>query len=139
MKRRQYSPSAGREGFTLTEVLIAFAVLAMILTGFYTGYIAAMRTQLMASDLYKANSIARNRIQRARAMEFAGLAMLAETNSVIDEYGNLEVGAPFLRTTTITSLGAECQEVTVQVYYPVKTSGLSPEPVELKTQITSHM
>jgi type II secretory pathway pseudopilin PulG len=125
-----------RAGFTIVEVVIASAVLFMISGGFILSYLSAMRTHLMARDYYRATCMARNRLQRAHALDYGSLPLLDEDMTPVDELGNADPAGVFRRTTAVTNLVPTCTRLAVTVHYPVRNGALSPEPVEVATMIT---
>ena len=129
------------EGFTLVEVMMASVILVIVSVGFGAGMLAAMRTHRASADYYKAASIARNRIQRAKVLDFNSMATLAENDTHVNESGNIDDGSAgrFRRTTTITYVYWNCVNVDVKVCFPMPFQSVSTAPVELNTMINVEM
>jgi hypothetical protein len=128
---------ARKRAFTLVELMIASGILLAMLGGFMALMITAIRTQVMSSDYYRATCIARNRVQRARVVEFASLPLMAETVAPVDENGNQSPSGRFRRTTVVTNASGNCSLVTVQVWFPVPNGHLSQQSIDVTTLITS--
>lgn len=128
-----------KDGFTLAEMMVASFIFLIVSTAFTAGLLTAMRTQLMASDYYKATCLARNRIQRARTLAFDNISMLAETDVTIDDDGNETSSGDFKRTTIVSNVSSVLIDLTVRVYFPMPRGGVSPEPVESNTMIAYGM
>ena len=135
MLRRQKTSGQGRDGFTVVEAVIASAMLAVISGSFILAYISAMRTHLVASDFYKATCIARNRIQRARTLDFDSLSLLVETTASVDQDGNIDSEGQFRRTTVVTNDLPGRVRISISVQHPIPNGRLSSQPVEVFTMI----
>ena len=123
----------GSAGFTLTEVVIAMAVLAIAGTGFGVGFVNAMRTNRQAKNYYHATTLARNRIQRARAMAFDSLPLLAEVEQPIDEKGTPHNAGAFARTTLVEPHDSLTYRIAVELYYPDTRGNITSAPVTIET------
>ncbi len=135
-------PAKATSGFTLVEMMVAGTLFLLFCAGFFSAYLAAMGTQKMAANHYRALCLARNRIQHARATEYSSLELLAESSNAIDAFGNPDTAGGFQRTTTIipaTNTPAKISEFTVQVWYPAHRGRLSAAPVEQSTLISDPM
>jgi prepilin-type N-terminal cleavage/methylation domain-containing protein len=135
MESRQVRKSGSRSGFSLVEVMIAAAILLLVLGGFLAVFVSAMRTQVMASDYYSATCIARNRIQRARSLEFASLPLMVESNATVDADGDAGPTGKFRRTTTVAAAGSNACVITVSVWFPVPNGRLSSASIDVRTMI----
>ncbi len=126
MKLSRHSRGFARrcDGFTMTEVMVASMILMLFLAGFIGSFIMALRTLDASNNHYRATSIARNRIQRARSFEFASLPLLEETDNVIDRYGNIDQAGTFRRSTMIstnTPTAPHTVRIRVEVRYPLRS------------------
>lgn len=128
-----------RAGFTLVEAMIASALFFVISGGFIAAYISGMRTHRMASDYYRAICIARNRIQRARTLEYDSLNLLTEIDRPVDQNGNPSIDGQFRRTTLVSNTVPECTMISVDVNFPLPGGGVSAEGMQLHTMITEGM
>lgn len=125
------------QGFTLTEVVIASAILVLVLTGFLLAFTQASRLQYMADRNYAASVIARNRIEHAKIFAYSSLSTLAEDNAQVDRNGENCSTGKFWRSTLIgtSPVNTNCTKVTVKVWYETKPDVKSPTPVEVSTLI----
>lgn len=134
----------GTGGFTLTEVMIASAVLLLFLGGFLAAFIMGIRTLHMSTNHYRAVSIGRNRIQRARSFDYDSLVLLEENEVRIDHLGNLHAQGAFRRSTVIhtnTATAPYTVRIQVGVRFPTRSrsrGGLS-EPVTMDNLIAVRM
>jgi Tfp pilus assembly protein PilV len=136
---RQCRRRRGDEGFTLVEAVISSVIFFVIAGGFIAAYISSMRTHQMSNDFYKATCIARNRIQRARSLEFDSLPLLAEQDASVDEFGNVDNAGRFVRTTTVSNTVPTCTRIAVNVKFPLPGGGVSPQGIEVHTMIAEGM
>lgn len=87
---------------TILEVVIAMVLLAIILAAAFPLVEQMMSRFQMARDHYAAASIGQARVERARQVPYDDLALFAETDVVVDEYGNpSEPAGRFQRTTIV--------------------------------------
>ncbi|MBU4200125.1 MAG: type II secretion system GspH family protein [Verrucomicrobia bacterium] len=134
--------SKSNEGFTLVEVMVASIIFVIFCVFFLNSAIASMRSQQLACDYYKAMTIARNRIQRARTFEYSSLPLLSENQMPVDGDGNITSSGIYKRTTVVaayTNGTPNLYRVMVQVYYPGARRSSSALPVEMNTLITDKM
>lgn len=95
--------ATGKSGMTMLELLIAMALFAIIMTAAFPLVDQMLARFQMARDHYVAASLCQGRIERARAVPYVDLRMMAEEGVRTDDYGNLsEPDGRFRRTTTIT-------------------------------------
>lgn len=95
--------ATGKSGMTMLELLIAMALFAIIMTAAFPLVDQMLARFQMARDHYVAASICQGRIERARAVPYADLRMMAEDGVKTDDYGNVaEPDGRFRRTTTVT-------------------------------------
>jgi Tfp pilus assembly protein PilV len=128
-----------KAGFSLTEVMVAGAILAFSCAAVFAACIGAIRTQYAASGYYRASCIARNRIQRGIALPFTTMPMLSEQDRRLDEEGNISYRGTYRRTTTVTQVSDNCYEITVAVLYPAGPGMMSATPVEIRSKVTRGM
>ncbi len=129
----------GKGGFTLTEVMVAGAILAMTSAAMFGACVAAIRTQYASSGYYRATCMARNRIQRGIALPFTTLPMLTEYGRRLDEQGNNSSVGVYRRTTVVTEASSNCYEIAVSVYYPAGPGMLSATPVTIQSKVSRGM
>jgi len=139
-RQRLRARSGGaRSGFSLTEVMIASMILLIASLGFSFGLISAMKTQYMAGDHYRSMTIARNRIQRARSLNFDSLPLLSENDLRVNEYGDQSTTGYYYRSTVIADYAANCVELTVSVKFTKPDGATSEQPVSIQTLIARGM
>jgi prepilin-type N-terminal cleavage/methylation domain-containing protein len=129
-------------GFTLVEVMVASIIFMIFCVFFLSSTIASMKSQQLACDYYKAMTIARNRIQRAKTFEYSSLPLLNEVQAPVDGDGNIDTAGIYKRTTIVsayTNGTPNLYKVTIQVYYPGARRTLSDQPVEISTLTTEKM
>ena len=126
-------------GFTLTEVVVAGALLAIAVTAIFGAATTAIRTQYTASSIYHATCLARNRIQRGLSLPFNTLPILEDNNQAVDQDGNSNINGPFRRTTVLTDISDNCYKITVTVFYPIGNGKLSNVPVTIESKISRGM
>lgn len=132
--------SSDSSGFTLAELMIASGVFVIMVAAFTYGYIDAMKLHVMSADYYNATCLARNRIQRAKSVDFSSLSLIAESNKAIDAFGNYDSVGRFSRTVIVSNLAADKTEIVVQIYYPGSTNrSAGAKPVEIRTVIRNGM
>ena len=85
-----------------------------------TAFLQGIRFGEMSSDYYVAVTIAKNRIERARAFEFEDLPLLGESNVRLSCAGVPDPYGRFIRTTEVDmSHGTSLGRVTTTVTYPI--------------------
>ena len=125
-------------GFTLAEVMVASAVVALVFTGFMIGFVQALRLQYLANVHYCASVVARNRIEEARIYAFGAVEVLEELSEVqVDRYGEPCSTGTYYRTTEvdIPAVNPNCREVTVNVWYEMRPGVRAPAPVTVSTWV----
>jgi prepilin-type N-terminal cleavage/methylation domain-containing protein len=131
-----------KAGFTLTEVMVASAILMLFLGGFLSAFIMGVRTLELSVNHYRANAIARNRIQRARGFDFGSLMLLQESETRVDRNGIIDPQGQYWRTTLIdtnTVTAPHTVRVQVGVRFPVRNRNQRSEPVVMENIIAVRM
>jgi prepilin-type N-terminal cleavage/methylation domain-containing protein len=128
-----------RSGFTLMEVMVASIILLIASLGFSLGLISALKTQYMAGDHYRSMTIARNRIQRARSLNYDSLPLLSESDIRVDDFGNQSSTGYYYRSTIIANYATNCVELIVSVNFTKPDGSLSESPVSIQTLIARGM
>lgn len=122
-----------RAGFTLVEVVVALALLAIGMAGGYYAVTGAMQARKFAHDVYVGTLLANNWIEHAKTLPFAQLTDLRETGVAIDEDGNVDPDGRYRRTTEVTTTwdgDPNLAGVTVRVLVPlVRSTGVSTQTV----------
>ncbi len=128
-----------KAGFSLTEVMVAGAILAFSCAAVFAACIGAIRTQYAAAGYYRATCMARNRVQRGVALPFTTLPMLVEYGRRLDEEGNISATGPYRRTTRVNQVSDNCYEIIVSVFYPAGPGKMSTTPVEIHGKVARGM
>ena len=115
-----------QEGFTLVEVLVAVAIVAVGFTALLGLYAGSGRLQMRQQDQFIALKLAQERLEALRYLaEKKGLTALDQADFPDDQPTGT---ADFIRSTQIDSVNSRLREVTVRVTY---ASGA----IELRTRI----
>ncbi|OGV62094.1 MAG: hypothetical protein A2498_07710 [Lentisphaerae bacterium RIFOXYC12_FULL_60_16] len=138
-KRPTSMIGCGTAGFTLTELMVASMIFLMVSTAFTAAMLTALRTQYMATDYYAAMCLARNRIQRARTLDFSSLELLVENQLTVDSIGNPTASGRYQRTTVVSNVSPTCVAFTVKVSFATKSGFFSTQPVEVSTLLDDSM
>lgn len=113
-----------RGGWSLVESLVSTVLLAMSGAVLSTAFLQGMRLGQVSSDYYAAVTIAKNRIERARAFEFRDLPLLAESNVRLDSTGVPDPYGKFTRTTEVDMThGPSLGRIVTTVAYPIPGRG----------------
>ena len=131
-----------RAGFTLTEVMVASGVLVLFLAAFFSAFIIGIQALDLSVNHYRANAIARNRIQRARSFDYSSLTLLEEIDTRIDHHGNLDINGGFRRTTRINTNTVSAPHtviIEVGVRFPIRSTGRLSEPLMMDNIIAVRM
>lgn len=104
----------GRAGVTLLETVMAIMILGVGFAGACALIVQTGNLSDMARDHYVAINLCKNRIEKARAMPFAAVTSLCETNVVVDEGGNVISSARFMRTTDMVYVQTNLIQMTVR-------------------------
>lgn len=103
------------EGFTLNEVLIAIALIAIGILGFSLNTAGVIQGNRISSSVTIATNLAQAKLEEIKAQTAWTNSTTADSNNLITETG--ASGGRFNRTWTIadSSLGASLKEISVQV------------------------
>jgi len=113
---------AGRQGFTLVELLIASAILAVLIIGVGLFLTQIIEKSDMMDDMTKALELCRQGIEEARTMDLSSFSGLADT-----------VDGEFFRTLSVSTPYTEYQDATL-VVCEVKWVGIGgPDSLSLST------
>ena len=114
---------AGRQGFTLVELVIASAILALLVIGVGLFMTQIIEKSDMMDDMTKALELCRQGIEEARTMDLNGMSgPLADT-----------VDGDFYRTLSISTPYTEYQDANL-VVCEVKWNGIGgPDSLSLST------
>ncbi len=126
-------------GFTLTEVVVSGAMLAIAVTAIFAVCTSAIKLQYASNNLYHATCLARNRIQRGLSLPFNTLPILKNSNQPVDQDGNSNLDGPYRISTVLTDISENCYKISVTVFYPIGNGKLSDLPVTVESKISRRM
>lgn len=132
---KQGTTNRPKEGFTILEVAVASSILMIVFSGFLIGFVQAARLEYLAQTHYAASLIARNRLEHVRTYPYGAVELLSETDTGIDEFGNVTPTGGFRRTTIITTdaVNTNCKKIIVQVWYTSRPGITSPVSVDVSS------
>ena len=126
----------GHDGFTIIESLIAIAVLSITMATFILLSLSSFRQLELASDYFRANALARNRVERIKIMNFDTILGLNEAEHRVDGHGNPDPEGSYRRETIVTPVTENCANVKVTVSFPDRPGHLQANPVVIETLYT---
>ena len=97
-KQRQRT---GRDGIGIVEIMFAMALLLTVMTAALLFLDQIMSRFQTARDHYVAITVCQGRIERARAIPYSDLPLMAEDKQLVDDFGNPAPDGRFRRTTTV--------------------------------------
>ena len=124
-------------GATLVEVMMAILIFMVGIEALLAVYTKSMQVAKRADQAYTAYNLAKNHLERLRALNYALLPSAVETSTAINNDGDPDPSGSFLRTTVVTSSyggNALLTQVTVQVNYVFRGTQ-SASPMALTTII----
>ena len=127
---------------SLTEVLIAMALIALCIGGIVSLLVQGIRMGKGVDYMYVATNLAKNRIERIREVRkdlgYAAMTDSAETDVLIGRNGASDPNGNFKRTTIIDSSDPSgLTRVTVRVSYKIKDV-FTGQPAEIVTLLSSY-
>jgi type II secretory pathway component PulJ len=90
-----------RAGFSVIETVIACTIILIVLGGCYLILDSSMNLLRSARNSYTTTSITNARMERARMILFEDIPAMAESNTLVDEYGLPTSDGLFRRTTQV--------------------------------------
>ena len=131
-----------RKGMSLTEVVIAMALVALSVGGIMAVLVQSVGLRESIDNAYAAVGLAKNRIERIRELRrdrgYTALAEAVESDTVIDRNGAYDLNGDFKRTTIVnTGYAANLTKVTVKVKYK-RRNVFIPESMEAVTLISPY-
>ena len=124
-----------RKGMSLTEVLVAMALVTLCIGGIVTLIVQGMGLGQSADYMFVATNLANNKIEKVRffyrEMGYDALPEAAESDVKINRNGAPDNNGDFKRTTLINTASG-LTKVTVRVSYKIRSAFLS-QYVEMVT------
>lgn len=90
-------------GFTMLELMVSVCILLVVFVSAFPLVDQMMSRFQMARDHYVAATICQARIERARAVPYSDLPLYAETDTLVDDFGNLSSPNGRFRRTTLVA------------------------------------
>lgn len=125
----------------MVEVVVSLFLIVMVMGGAYRIIVQASRLSRAARNHYVAETLCKNRLERARNFEYADLILIAENGIAVNDNGYPTPSGWFKRTTVVnTNLTAGCTmvEVTVQIKNR-KTGQFGTEQEKMSTLFTEYL
>ena len=95
--------AADKGGMTIVEMLFASMILAIVMASVFPLVDNLLGRIHMSRDHYVATTICQARIERSKAIPYPDLPLMDESDTLVDDFGNLAVpDGRFRRTTTVT-------------------------------------
>jgi hypothetical protein len=117
-----------RRGFSVIETVIACTLIMIVMAGSYLILDTSMNLVRTARDGYTTATISNARLERARMAAYSDLPTMAESNTVIDEYGLPTTLGRLRRTTTVSTnqplAGCTTVVVTTEAHKPGAASSV---------------
>ncbi len=104
-----------KDGFTLIEVVVAILVLAMCIGGLCQLFVNVHQLSEMSRSHYIAINIAKNRIERAKTLEYSDLALVTENDGIVNVSGAPDENGFFKVSTELVAAGTNLMEMIVTV------------------------
>ena len=102
-------------GFTLVEVMVAILILGLCMGGLCQLAANARQLSDMARSHYTAINIAKNRLERAKTVEYDELQFLTENDVVIDASGRADSTGNYRVNTSVSQSQTNLMELVVTV------------------------
>jgi len=98
---------------TVVELMVSMALLVMILAAAFPMVDQMMSRFQMARDHYVAASLCQGRIERARGVPYSNLNLFRETDTQVDDFGNVAAPAGRFRRTTLVTVNTPTTNMTL--------------------------
>jgi len=132
---------ARNSGFSMVEVIVSLFLIVLVLGGGYRVIIQASKLSRAARNHYLAETLCKNRLERARNFDYGDLHLLDENSTVVNDSGYPDTTGWFSRTTTVdTNYLPNCTQVSVVVQVKNrKTGNFGPEEESMDTLFTEYL
>lgn len=102
-------------GLTLVESIVAICIFGIAIAGMCALVVSARELSNRARLHYTAINIAKNRLEKARTLNFSMLDLFQENGVVVDYNGNPDSNGAFKRSTVISNVATNLVEITITV------------------------
>lgn len=99
----------------MVEVVVALLVFSIFIAGMTGLVLSARQAQDMARSHYIATNMAKNRLELARAIEYANIGIFSEQDVIVDANGNPDPDGGYRRTTVLGTVTPNLVRVRVSV------------------------
>lgn len=103
----------GKEGVTLLEAMMAVMLISIGMAGACAVIVSAQKLSDFARSHYVAINICKNRLERARELEYSALNTLAESGTRVNTIGSSDPSGNFRRSTVVSNVTAALKEIIV--------------------------
>ena len=104
-----------KSGFTIVEVVVAILILGLCIGGLCQLAVNSRQLSDMARSHYTAINIAKNRLERAKTVEYDEIRFLAENGIIVDASGRADSTGQYRIDTGVSQAGTNLMELVVTV------------------------
>lgn len=127
-------------GLTLVESIVAVCIFGIAIAGMCALVVSARELSDRARLHYTAINIAKNRVEKARTLNFSMLDLFQENGVVVDYNGNPDPNGAFKRNTVISNVATNLVEIIVTVDIRNRvTLGFAGENETVRSYLTEYI
>ena len=125
-----------KAGVTLVEVMVAILILGLCIGGLCQLAVNARQLSDMSRTHYTAINIAKNRLERAKTVDYDELQFLVENDIVVDPSGRADSSGDYRVNTAVTQASTNLMEIVVTVGIMNRlTLNFGPESESIRTYV----
>jgi type II secretory pathway pseudopilin PulG len=129
-----------KDGLTLVESIVAVCIFGIAIAGICALLVSARELNDRARLHYTAINIAKNRLEKARTLNFSTLSLFQENGTIVDYNGNPDPNGAFRRTTVISNVATNLVEIIITVDIRNRvTLGFTGEQETLRSYLTEYI
>jgi len=129
-----------KDGLTLVESIVAVCIFGIAIAGICALVVSARELNDRARLHYTAINIAKNRLEKARTLNFSTLSLFQENGTIVDYNGNPDPNGAFRRTTVISNVATNLVEIIITVDIRNRvTLGFTGEQETLRSYLTEYI
>ena len=129
-----------KDGLTLLESIVAVCIFGIAIAGICALVVSARELNDRARLHYTAINIAKNRLEKARTLNFSTLSLFQENGTIVDYNGNPDPNGAFRRTTVISNVATNLVEIIITVDIRNRvTLGFTGEQETLRSYLTEYI
>lgn len=127
-------------GLTLVESIVGICIFGIAIAGMCALVVSARELSDRARLHYTAINIAKNRLEKARTLNFSMLDLFQENGVVVDYNGNPDPNGAFKRSTVISNVATNLVEIIITVDIRNRvTLGFAGENETLRSYLTEYV